>query len=210
MFSLDTLLVFLVAALSVNLSPGPSGVYVTTIAASQGFFAGLLSVLGMSLGIMIHVLFAASGLAVLLAASETAFWVIKLVGAAYLIYLGISILRGPSSSSTQSSSAVETDPPRRSSRIVLQGVLVDLFNPKIALFFVAFLPQFLSAEKTSFFGIVLLGCVFVATGAVVNSGFAWLAAMGAKRARNSRIQVWVRRWVPGAVLVVLGARLAWP
>jgi threonine/homoserine/homoserine lactone efflux protein len=158
----------------------------------------------MTAGAFVHVLLAASGLAAALAAAPLAFTAVQYLGAAYLIYLGIDLLR------SQPRQA-EADVPRPGNdwRYFRRGFLVDSLNPKIALFFLAFIPQFLvSVESPGFLTSLALGSVFLLTGALVNGSLALLVAAGVSGLRG-RSAPWVQRWIPGALLIYLGLRLIW-
>ena len=200
----ETFVLLLAACLAVNLSPGPSIVLVSSISAAQGFRAALFAVLGMGAGAMVHVVLAASGVAALLAAAPLAFATVQYLGAAYLIYLGIDLLRARPAP-TQARLPVDGG----DWRYFRRGFVVDSLNPKIALFFLAFIPQFLNSVQAPGFWVSLgLGSVFLLTGAIVNGSLAWLVAAGVDRARG-RSSHWLRRWIPGGVLIYLGLRLLW-
>ena len=203
--SLESFALLVIACLAVNLSPGPSVLLATSVGAARGMRAGLFAVLGMTAGAFIHVLLAASGVAAALAASPLVFSAVQYLGAAYLVYLGVGLLRG-----------AEDDPGEAryegragTWRYFRRGLLVDALNPKIALFFLAFIPQFLHAvESPGFLVSVALGSVFLVTGAIVNGTIAALAALGAGRA-SGPYRVWLRCRIPGSVLILLGFRLLW-
>ena len=178
---------------------------VSSVSAARGFRAGLYAVLGMSAGAMVHVLLAASGLAALLAASPIAFTTVQYLGAVYLIYLGIDLLRPQRSAAAANGYRGDTDP----RAYFYRGFVVDSLNPKIALFFLAFIPQFLSTVETPGFWVSLaLGSVFLFTGAVINGTLAFLVAAGSRRTRGP-LTNWTQRWIPGGVLLFLGLRLLW-
>jgi threonine/homoserine/homoserine lactone efflux protein len=203
--TLDTFVLLVVACLAVNLSPGPSVILVTSISAAGGFKAGVFAVLGMTAGAFVHVLLAASGVAAILATTPAAFVIVQYLGAAYLIYLGIDLLR------TRRQAATSTTYPLAVNgwQYFRRGLLVDSLNPKIALFFLAFIPQFLNSVETPGFLVSLaLGSVFLVTGAIVNGSIAYLVAAGTMRARG-KVGDWVQRWIPGTVMVFLGLRLLW-
>ena len=203
--TLDTFVLLVVACLAVNLSPGPSVILVTSISAAGGFKAGVFAVLGMTAGAFVHVLLAASGVAAILATTPVAFLIVQYLGAAYLIYLGIDLLR------TRRQAATSTTYPLAVNgwQYFRRGLLVDSLNPKIALFFLAFIPQFLNSVETPGFLVSLaLGSVFLVTGAIVNGSIAYLVAAGTMRARG-KVGDWVQRWIPGTVMVFLGLRLLW-
>ncbi len=203
--TLENFALLVVACLAVNLSPGPSVVLVSSVAAADGFRAALMAILGMTLGAFVHVLLAASGVAALLASSKLAFAIVQYLGAAYLIYLGIHLLL------TKNNNPAATIRSKATSdwQFFRRGMLVDTLNPKIALFFLAFIPQFLLLVKNpGFFVSLALGSVFLLTGLLVNGVIAWLVAAGASRTRG-QIADWVQRRIPAAVLVFLGLRLLW-
>src|SRR2546430_243228 len=139
-----TLALFIAAALGLFIVPGPAVLYVVTRSVDQGRKAGLISVLGIGTGTLFHVAAAALGISVLLVASALALTVLKYVGAAYLIYLGLRTLL-----KRENSEEVDTVQPRKLSRVFFQGVIVNVFNPKTALFFFAFLPQFVDPARGS-------------------------------------------------------------
>lgn len=200
-----TFLLLVIACLAVNLTPGPSVLLVSSVSAARGFRAGLFAVLGMTAGAFVHVVLAASGVAALLATAPLAFTVVQYLGAAYLIYLGVELLRAgevQNAKNTYRGGSGDWQYFRR-------GLLVDTLNPKIALFFLAFIPQFLHAvESPGFLVSLALGSVFLVTGALVNGSLACLVAAGAARA-GGRLGEWVQRWIPGGVLMFLGLRLLW-
>lgn len=201
----NAFILLVVACLAVNLTPGPSVLLVTSVSAARGFKAGLFAVLGMTAGALVHVVVAASGLAATLAAAPLAFAVLQYLGAAYLIYLAIELFRAKPMPAQTPSYPQDIG----GWQYFHRGLLVDLLNPKIALFFLAFIPQFLRAVETPGFLISLaLGSVFLVTGALVNSSLAWLVAAGASRTRG-RCGAWFQRWLPGSILFYLGLRLLW-
>lgn len=203
--TVDTFALLVIACLAVNLSPGPSVILVTSISAAGGFKAGLFAVLGMTAGAFIHVLLAASGVAAILATTPAVFVIVQYLGAAYLIYLGIDLLATRRQPATDPASL----PAQNSWQYFRRGLVVDSLNPKIALFFLAFIPQFLnSVETPGFLLSIALGSVFLVTGAIVNGSIAYLVGAGAMRTRG-RIGVWVQRWIPGSVMIFLGLRLLW-
>ncbi|MDQ4070395.1 MAG: LysE family translocator [Actinomycetota bacterium] len=164
---------FAVAALVVLLVPGPAVLYVATRAIEQGRVAGLASVFGVATGGFIHVVAAAVGLSATLAASALAFNVVKLTGAAYLIVLGIRRLLIAGASEEQ------TPQPASVRRIYVQGMVVQALNPKAALFFLAFLPQFVNPTRGVALQVVVLGALFVALGVCSDSAWALLASTAA-------------------------------
>lgn len=197
---------FLLSCIALNLTPGPDTLYILGRSIGQGRAQGLASALGICSGCVVHTFAAALGLSGLLAASASAFLLVKLIGAAYLIYLGLSMLL---SRGAASFSATPVAGERHWLAAYRQGVLTNVLNPKVALFFLAFLPQFIaadSAHKSAAF--VLLGLSFVATGTVWSLCLAWFAApIGAWLRRSGGVAARLDR-ILGAVFVALGLRLA--
>ena len=191
---------FAVAALVLLLTPGPAVLYIVTRTIDQGWRAGLVSVLGVHVGTLAHILAAAAGLSALLAASATAFGVVKYVGAAYLVYIGVRRLRDRSSMVTPEAGA-----PKRLRRAFVDGAVVNVLNPKTGLFFLAFLPQFVT-EARGHVGeqIVALGVVFVLLGAVTDSLYALTAGSAARWLRGQPRFLTGERWVTGGLYISLG------
>ena len=192
---------FVVAALALLLVPGPAVIYVVTRSVDQGRSAGLASVLGIGLGSLVHIAFAAIGLSALLASSAAAFSVVKWLGAAYLLWLGLQRLLARSEEGTPV--AVE---PKRLSRVFLQGVVVNVLNPKTTLFFLAFLPQFVDpARGAAWTQIVMLGITFVGIGLCTDSLYALLGgtARGWLRRENASFRR-AQRYASGSVYLALG------
>ena len=192
--------VFLLAALALLLMPGPAVLYIVARSIDQGRTAGLVSVLGIGLGSMVHVTAATLGLSSLLVSSATAYSVVKYLGAAYLIYLGVRRLMAgdPILEATGASD-------RSLRRVFTQGVWVNILNPKTALFFFAFLPQFVSVDRGSVAAqIFLLGTMFVVLGIVSDSLYAVAAGGlgGWLRRRPAVLQV--QRYFAGSVFIALG------
>jgi len=201
----ESIVLLIVACLAVNLSPGPSVLLVSSVSAARGFRAGIFAVLGMTAGAFIHVVLAASGVAAVLATAPIAFKVIQYLGAAYLIYLGIDLFRNRNKVEPATAHQYGVN----DWQFFRRGLLVDALNPKIALFFIAFIPQFLNSVATPGFLVSLvLGSVFLLTGAIVNGSIAYLVAAGVTRTRG-KFALLAERWLPGGVLVFLGLRLLW-
>jgi threonine/homoserine/homoserine lactone efflux protein len=193
--------VFAAAALALAVVPGPAVLYIVARSVDQGRFAGLVSALGIGVGSLVHVTAATIGLSSLLASSATAFTVVKYAGAAYLILLGIHRLL-----TREEVAEVAARPPRGLGMIFRDGVIVNVLNPKTALFFLAFLPQFVDPDQGAASPqILVLGLIF--TVIALSSDSLWALAAGTLGAwlRRSRWYLGVKRWVTGAVLVALGA-----
>ena len=188
---------FLVASLLLAVTPGPAVVYLLTRTLAQGRRAGLASVLGVALGNLGNAVGAAVGLAALFAVSSLAFTVVKYAGAAYLVYLGVQALR---SASGPSSGDVPV-PAAPLGKVFRDGFVVALLNPKTALFFAAFLPQFTSAAHSPLAQSVVLGAVFVAVAATTDMIYVLMASFAADRVRRmGRARRWGRYATAGAFI----------
>ena len=199
-----TLLLFAAAALALILVPGPAVLYIVAQSLDRGRLAGFVSALGIAVGGLVHVTAAAIGLSSLLVSSATAFAVVKYAGAVYLIALGLHTLLV-----RRDEASVEVSRERTLRRRFLQGVVVNVLNPKTALFFFAFLPQFVDPDKGSTaLQIGVLGLVFVGLAVVCDSGWALAAGTASDRLRGSRRFLAVQRYVSGSVFVGLGALAA--
>ena len=176
----SVLIVFAAASLTLLLVPGPAVLYIVTRSVAQGRRAGLVSVLGVHVGSVVHVAAAALGLSALLASSATAFGVVKILGAGYLGWLGARKL------SRREEAAVEEVAPVSHRRLFTQGIVVNVLNPKTAIFFLAFLPQFVNPARGPVAAQVLvLGACFIVLGALSDGGYAVLAGALAGRLRRT-------------------------
>lgn len=204
---------FLMAALLVNLTPGPDMLFVAGSSAVHGRRAGVLAALGVGAGCLLHVALAAVGLSALLAASATAFAVVKWVGAAYLVWVGVSMWRARARSDVPTADQrAGASLARGSSRVFWQGAWTNALNPKVALFFLAFLPQFIvPGAPQQGLSFLALGLVFTFGGVAVNIGVALLTHQVhqglAGRSGSARFGVWLQR-AAGALFVGLGLKLA--
>ena len=196
---------FVAAALALLLVPGPAVFYVVARGVEGGRVAGLVSCLGIEVGTLAHAAFAAVGLSALLASSATAFAVVKWLGAAYLIWLGLKRLLGRDEEDAPA--AVEPEP---LSRLFSQGVIVRVLNPKVALFFLAFLPQFVDSSRgDAWMQILVLGATLAVLGLLTDGLYALLggtasAALGRRGGRFRRVQ----RYFYGGIYLALGAASA--
>ncbi len=192
---------FVLSALALLVTPGPAVLYIVTRSIDQGRVAGFVSSLGIGVGGILQVAAAALGLSAILASSAAAFDLVKYLGAAYLVFLGIRKLIGNRDAEAESS-----DPPWRSyRRVFLEGVLVNTLNPKSALFFLAFLPQFVDPSAGSAVSqILLLGAIFVSLGIMTDAAWVLLAGTtGAWLRGNLRFQR-NQRLFSGGVFIALG------
>lgn len=197
--------VFALTGLLLNLTPGNDMLYVIARSSGQGTKAGIISALGIGAGCIIHILAAVIGLSALIAESATAFDIIKYIGAAYLIYLGAkSVL------SKKHSVAIDTKLKKLSYRkIFWQGFITNVLNPKVALFFLAFLPQFINIHKgNTSLQILFLGTWFDVVGTLVNVVVAVLfGKIGAWLSKSPKFIQWQER-ITGTILIALGIKVA--
>ena len=200
-----SLLLFMAAALALNLTPGPDMLYVAARSAGEGRAAGIASALGIGAGTLVHIAAVALGLSALLAAVPVAYMAVRLAGAAYLVYLGVRALR----SAGHVQAAGPALAPAPLGAVFRQGVITNVLNPKVALFFLAFLPQFVDASRGSAAKqVIALGLLFDSSGTLVNLAVALLASGAAVRLRgDGRTGGWLRRFT-GALFIGLGVRLA--
>jgi threonine/homoserine/homoserine lactone efflux protein len=196
----STLALFMLASLALAVVPGPAVLYIVAQSVDQGRPAGLVSALGIGTGGLVHAVAATVGLSSLLASSATAFTIVKYAGAAYLILLGIRRLL------TREEVGEEAlQPPRANRQIFRDGVVVNVLNPKTALFFLAFLPQFVDpGASAATLQILLLGLIFVVIAFCSDSLWALAAGTLGSWLRRSRWYLGVKRWVTGTVFVGLG------
>lgn len=197
-----TLAVFAAASLALAVVPGPAVLYIVAQSVQGGRQAGVVSAFGVSTGGMFHVLAAVVGLSAVLAASAEAFTVVKLLGAAYLVYLGIRTLR-----SRDDRIAGQDAQPTLSSTY-RRGVIVNILNPKTALFFLAFLPQFVDPDGSTRGQLAVLGLLFVAIALATDLLWALVAGTAGAVLRRSRTFLRVQRYVSGTIFVGLGALAA--
>jgi threonine/homoserine/homoserine lactone efflux protein len=191
---------FVLAALVLLLIPGPAVLYIVTRSIDQGRAAGLASVLGVSTGTLIQVGFATVGLSSVVLASAVAFDIVKYLGAAYLLFLGIKRLL-----SRETIELGGVREPRTLRRLYTQGVIVNTLNPKTALFIFALLPQFVDVEAGRvWLQVLVLGLTLCVLGLTCDGMYAFAAGSAADRLRGSRAMARVERWVGGTVLVGLG------
>ena len=195
---------FFAAAFPLNIAPGPDMLYVIGRSIGQGRRAGTVSALGIFVGCLVHIFIAAVGLAALLRSSPIAYTVVRYAGAAYLVYLGVRVL-------LERSTALEAPEVRSAplGRIFTQGVITNVLNPKVALFFLAFLPQFIQPQRGSVaLQIIVLGLIFDVGGTLVNLLVAQAGGrLGDAIKQNSGLAR-LQKWFTGTVFIGLGMRVA--
>ena len=205
MFGTENLLLFVVSGLILNITPGADVLYILGRSSSQGFRGGSVAALGIGAGCSVHVISATVGISAIIMASATAFTVVKYIGAAYLVYIGVTMFR----KNRTVVGEVQSLPATKLSTIFWQGFLTNALNPKVALFFLAFLPQFIApnAENKSI-ALLFLGLLFNFNGTLWNLFVAWASSSIASQLRRSGVVTkWLNRTI-GALFLYFGAKLA--
>lgn len=205
MFGIENYIAFIIAGILLNLTPGADTIYIITRSIAQGKKAGYYSVFGIVTGGLVHTLFAALGLSVILAKSALAFSIVKYLGVAYLFYLGIKMLI---EKSTFSENKITHVKPLELNKIYRQGILTNVLNPKVALFFLAFLPQFINVNYAQ--GAVpflILGLTFMTTGTIWCLFLAYASSQISNTLRsNNRISNIMQK-ISGLIFIALGLKL---
>ncbi|MEO8670626.1 MAG: LysE family translocator [Tahibacter sp.] len=210
MLGIHDLALFVVSGLLLNLIPGPDSLLIMARSASQGWRAGSAAALGIGTGTFVHIFAAALGMSALLAASATAFGAVKLIGAAYLLYVGFGLLVSRSAAKAAASAVAAQAPTVLShAQIFRQGFLTNVLNPKVAIFFLAFVPQFIASDAPhKALAFIVLGCIFNFNGMLWCHLLAAVSAFASARIRvGARAVRWLNRAV-GAVFVSFGIKLA--
>lgn len=205
MYGIQNFELFFLSAIFLSITPGPDTIYILGRAISQETHSGIASVLGISTGVLIHTIAAAIGLSTILATSALAFKVVKLIGAAYLIYLGITLILASKNTDILSK---DNSPASGFWKIYRQGVITNVLNPKVALFFLSFLPQFIDPHQGHVTSFMFLGLIYVFICTIwylIFAGFSSGIAMAFKK--NPR---WVRtiNKISGSIFIGLGLTLA--
>ncbi|MER6950457.1 LysE family translocator [Nonomuraea sp. NPDC000554] len=197
MISLPTFVLFLGASLVLILIPGPNHFYIAARGLAQGRRAGIASAFGVEAGTLVHIGLAAAGLSYLITKSATLFAIVKWAGVAYLVYLGIRAFTGK-----ENADAAQAPPPQPLGKVFLEGVLVNVLNPKVTLFFLAFMPQFVRPSAGSpALQVVLLGVTLLVLGLIADLAYAFTAgALGSRLASRAR----ALRHFSGVVYLGLG------
>jgi RhtB (resistance to homoserine/threonine) family protein len=207
MFGIHDFPAFLVAGIALNLMPGADTLYIIGQSLGRGRKAGVISVLGISTGTLCHTLAASLGLSTILATSSVAFSTVKFIGAAYLIYLGLKIFKeSPVQTEYRPGASPQTSP----GKIYRQGILTNIFNPKVALFFLAFLPQFISPEgQQGILPFLLLGLAFVFTGTCWCLFVAYAATTLVQKISKKSDSTNRLKKITGTLFIGLGLKLAY-
>jgi threonine/homoserine/homoserine lactone efflux protein len=200
---INNIALFMLATITLNITPGPDMMYVITRSVSEGKKQGIVSALGISTGTIFHILAVSLGLSAFLLAVPTAYDIIKYAGAAYLVYIGIRILFN------KNKIEGDTAGDKKSIRSVfIQGVVTNVFNPKVALFFLAFLPQFADQSGNIPLQVITLGILFNISGTIVNVIVALTASRLGKILKNKLNNSSLFKWISASVFIGLGIRLA--
>lgn len=209
MFGTHDLLLFILASWLLAITPGPDTALIVARASKYGLRGGIAAVAGVGCGIMVHVTAAAVGLSALIAASATAFAVVKFCGAAYLVYIGVRMMLSPRTKTDGDPAAAAKAPALPFRTLFRQGFVTNALNPKVALFFLAFLPQFVDAGAPSkALALFFLGVVFNVSGSLWNLFVAAVTARAVRLARSART---FQRWIDGtigALFIAFGIKLA--
>jgi len=204
MIPLESIVVFFAASVALALAPGPDNIYVLTQSAIQGRAAGLFVTLGLCTGLLVHTAAVSLGVAALFAASALAFNVLKFVGAAYLAYLAWLAFRAGASDLMKNRNAAI-----RSRHLYARGIIMNVTNPKVAIFFLAFLPQFADPARGSLpLQMAFFGGIFIIAALLVFSLIAWFAGTLGERLSQSRRAQMILNRVAGTVFAVLALKLA--
>jgi threonine/homoserine/homoserine lactone efflux protein len=206
MFGIQNLSLFLVSCILLNLTPGQDTIYIIGRSVAQGRKAGILSAFGIMTGVLIHTLFASLGLSVILATSSLAFSILKYAGAAYLVWIGIGFLRNDGHNERLKMIEEKRLMPWK---IYRQGVLTNLLNPKVALFFLSFLPQFVDPHTEFIFApFIMLGLLFFTTGSAWCMVLVYGSSSLTDKFRNRTTVGWILKKLTGTLFIGLGIKLA--
>ncbi|MFJ7728589.1 LysE family translocator [Neobacillus sp. NPDC097160] len=204
MFGITNYGVFLLSALLLNLTPGTDTMYILGRSISQGRKAGIYSAMGITLGGLVHTLLAAFGLSIILTKSVLLFMIIKILGAVYLVYLGINMLLAKKAPEKDGLNNQQNIPLKK---IFFQGLLTNITNPKVALFFLAFIPQFIDANHSSPLPFLLLGLTFCCTGGLWSLVVANFSSIFTKRLRNNTNIEFILNKAMGFIFIAMSIAL---
>ena len=197
--AIDSLLTFAIASLALLLIPGPAVLYIINRSVSDGRNVAIAAVAGLEIGNFVHVLAATVGLSAVIATSATAFNVVKWIGAGYLVYIGVrTLVRRPSEMNATAAGA-------SLKRSFTQGIVVNIFNPKVALFFLSFLPQFIDADRGSAaLQSLVLGSTFVVIGLTTDMMYALTASALRDKLLRGKSLPFIQRYISGTIFIALG------
>jgi len=199
---INNIVLFIGAGLALNITPGPDMMYIVTRSISEGKWAGIVSAFGVSAGCIVHITAISFGLSGLLLAVPTAYDIIKYLGAGYLVYLGIKVLI------TGYKFQNENKSKKNYRRVFWQGAITNVLNPKVALFFLAFLPQFITPTGNITLQLLFLGILFNINGTIVNVLVALFAGKIGKYLKTKLNNSGIFKWISASVFIGLGIRLA--
>lgn len=205
MFGINDLYLFIIAGLLLNITPGADMLYILTNAFQKGFKAGIIATLGISVGCLFHVFLAVIGLSAILQSSPTAFLIVKYLGAIYLVYLGFSMLI-----KKQKKFDIDKNIDKKTIKnIFSKGVLINALNPKVAIFFITFLPQFIDIHyESKSIALLILGLIFIFFGTIVNIVIAYIALKGSSKISLSKFFIKLINKVTGVLFIGFAFRLA--
>ena len=204
MIPIETIAIFVLASMALSLSPGPDNIFVLTQSAMNGRKAGIFVTLGLCTGLLVHTATVSMGIAAIFQTSELAFNALKIIGALYLLYLAWQAFRA---SATQ----IESSPEKSSNlkQLYFRGIVMNITNPKVAIFFLAFLPQFADPSNGSMtLQMILFGGLFIVTALSVFSGIAWCAGFLGEWLKGSEKSQKVINRIAGTVFIGLAIKLA--
>lgn len=204
MFGIIDFKVFLISTILLTLTPGTDTLYILSRSISQGRKAGIYSTLGIVSGVFIHTLLAAFGLSIILAKSALLFAIIKFVGMAYLVYLGIKMIVSKKINSIEDQPTIEHT---SSKKMYIQGIITNVTNPKVVLFFLAFIPQFIDTGNSSPLSFVILGLIFSLVGGLWCIAIANFASKLTNKFRKSTKSQYILNKMTGAIFITMGLKL---
>lgn len=206
MFGVTDLWLFIVSGLALNMLPGPDSLYIIGRSAGQGFRAGSVAALGIGTGTFIHIFAAAFGLSAILATSAMAFTLVKIIGCMYLFYIGLTMLFAKGA---KDQNMPRVNNPVPLSKVFYQGFLTNMLNPKVALFFLAFMPQFIAADAPNkALAFIFLGLVFNINGMLWCHFLAWTSSSVSKKIKQNHLVTKVLTQFTGVLFVYFGIKLA--
>jgi len=206
MYGITDLYLFIIAGLLLNITPGADMLYILSNTIQKGFKVGVVATLGINVGCLFHVFLAVVGLSAILQTSVLAFTIVKYIGVLYLIYLGISMFLKNNNTKQVDSSINET---KSLKKVFLNGVLINSLNPKVAIFFITFLPQFIDVNsQNQSLGLLILGFVFIFFGAFTSIAIAYLSLKISGRFTYTSLLTSFLKKIVGFMFIALGIKLA--